>query len=260
MLFGVFPLPQVYWQPQAESIVSRIFAADATCVGRDAGSVRHQVSLPPADRGAPHVPSGSAANARLPGPLPRELLQVGGCSALGLSMPDAFAKAASAATGKPPARSVLLLWLWAGRATTRPGTPSPTLPPRFAAASARSARPRPARRSANCCRQLARRSDRYVLLRGMHHDQKDHNVGGTIGLTGNVAGAKASGGIPFPRQRAAEHGALVSYLQLDRIGSWPAFTAIGQICKVSGEQLRGQMAEGLGAGARSLPVGGFFIR
>ena len=82
---------------------------------------------------------------------------------------------------------------------------------------------------------------RYAVLRGMNHDQKDHNVGGTIGLTGHVAGAKASGGVPFPGKVRPNLGALISYLTRGRRGYWPV-TCIGPVCKVSGEQLRGQTA------------------
>ncbi len=94
--------------------------------------------------------------------------------------------------------------------------------------------------------QLARRADQYAILRSLSHDQKDHNVAGTIGLTGHVFGAKASGGVPFPGNVRPSLGSLVSYLRRHETGDWPGFTCLGPNCKVSGENLRGQTAGILG--------------
>jgi hypothetical protein len=120
--------------------------------------------------------------------------------------------------------------------------------------------------------QLAGVSDKYCVIRSMRHDQKDHNVGGTVALTGSVSGAKASGAVPFPGTVRPSMGSLVSWLKSKPIGTagyasagqtvqtaaaqtgkpdargeWPPFMAIGPMSKVSGEFVRGQGAGILGA-------------
>jgi len=93
----------------------------------------------------------------------------------------------------------------------------------------------------------SQRSEKFSIIRSMAHDQKDHNVAGTVSLTGHTNGAKASGAIPFPGRVRPSMGSLVSYLTQDRTGNWPSFTAIGRNCNVSGATLRGQTANTLGA-------------
>jgi hypothetical protein len=105
-------------------------------------------------------------------------------------------------------------------------------------------------------------SDRYALIRSMRHDQKDHNVAGTVSLTGDVSGAKSSGATPFAGSVRPSFGSLVSWLHgrsgllagqtsqarnPDVRAEWPAFMAIGPMSKVSGEFVRGQTAGVLGA-------------
>lgn len=177
----------------------------------------------------------------------REMLQVGACSALGLGLPHWLARPAAAELREPAARSVLLLWLWGGPSHHETWDPKPDATAKIRGCFRPIATATPGTQICELLPQLARRSDRYTIVRSMHHDQKDHNVGGTIGLTGNVAGAKASGGVPFPGNVRPSLGSLVSYLTRERAMSWPAFTAIGPVCSVSGEQLRGQTAGLLGA-------------
>lgn len=68
-----------------------------------------------------------------------------------------------------------------------------------------------------------------------NHEQKDHNVGGTIGLTGHVFGAEASGGISFPGNVRPNIGSVESYLQRSSAGDWLGFMVIGPHCIVSGK-------------------------
>lgn len=181
----------------------------------------------------------------------RSLLQMGACSALGLTLPQWMAGQVVAAPARRPApskvKSVLLLWLWGGPSHHEMWDPKPDAPSQIRGAFSPIPTATPGTHICELLPQLGRRTDRYCIIRSMHHDQKDHNVAGTIGLTGHVFGAKASGGIPFPGAVRPSMGSLIAYLTRSRAGSWPSFTAIGQICKVSGEQLRGQTAGVLGA-------------
>jgi hypothetical protein len=170
----------------------------------------------------------------------RSLLQIGSCGVLGLSLPDLLAAAAKirGPFGTIPTRT--------------PGLHISELLP-----------------------QLAAISDRYCVIRSMQHDQKDHNVAGTVSLTGHVSGAKASGAVPFPGTVRPTFGSLVRWLKSKRIGTagfqagvssltrisdlpgeWPAFMAIGPMSKVSGEFVRGQGAGILGAACDPFRVEG----
>lgn len=176
----------------------------------------------------------------------RSLLQVGGCSALGLSWADWLRANPYGAERQGRCRAVILLWLWGGPSHHETFDPKPE-----AVAAVRGPfRPIATRttglRVCELLAELARMSDRYAVVRSMRHDQRDHNVAGTIALTGNVAGAKASGGIPFPGTVRPSMGSLVARFQTARRSDWPPFVVVGQNCKVSGENLRGQTAGVLG--------------
>jgi hypothetical protein len=184
----------------------------------------------------------------------RALVQVGACSALGLSLEGALARRASqaaetASVGHAGGRvkSVLLLWMWGGPSHHEMWDPKPDAPAAVRGPFRPIATATPGTRIGELLPQLSRRTDRFAILRSLSHNQSDHNVAGTIGLTGHVFGAKASGGIPFPGAVRPSFGSLVSYLSRARTGDWPGFTCIGPNCKVSGENLRGQTAGVLGA-------------
>ncbi len=198
----------------------------------------------------------------------RSLLQIGACGSLGLSLPGFLAARADAATAASAgrARSVILLWLWGGPSHHETWDPKPdaaakirgpfgSIPTRTLGLHISELLPR-----------LAGVSEKYCVIRSMRHDQKDHNVGGTVALTGHVFGAKASGAVPFPGTVRPSMGSLVSWLKSkpagtagfqagpsrqtrvsDLRGEWPPFLAIGPMSKVSGEFVRGQGAGILGA-------------
>ena len=50
---------------------------------------------------------------------------------------------------------------------------------------------------------LARRADKFALLRAMHHESNDHGIAGTIALTGSIAGAVGLGGAANTQAPAA---------------------------------------------------------
>lgn len=189
----------------------------------------------------------------------REMLQVGGCSALGLSLPQWLAAVAQGKTAAAKVKRVLLLWLWGGPSHHETWDPKPDAKEQIRGCFRPIDTATPGTRICELLPQLAKRTSRFAILRSLNHNQTDHNVGGTINLTGHVHGAKASGGIPFPGSVRPSMGSLVSYLTRSSrgAGDWPAFMCIGPICKVSGEQLRGQTASVLGAAHDPFRLDGF---
>ena len=178
----------------------------------------------------------------------RSVLQAGACSALGLGLPHWLASGALAATEKPPqAKSVLLLWMWGGPSHHEMWDLKPNAPQDIRGPY----RPIPTVATGMQISELlpltAQVANKFCIVRNMAHDQTDHNVGGTISLTGNVSGARASGAVPFPGRVRPSMGSLVSYLGRQRKSDWPPFTVIGPSCVVSAAPLRGQEANALGA-------------
>ena len=185
----------------------------------------------------------------------RSLLQVGGCSALGLGLWNESAAAMFGSEAK--VRSVLLLWLWGGPSHHETWDPKPDAPVQIRGSFRPISTASPDTHICELLPNLAARTEKFAIIRSLNHDQKDHNVGGTIGLTGHVFGAKASGGIPFPGNVRPNMGSVVSYLKRNEIGDWPGCMVIGPHCKVSGAALRGQLSGSLGAAHDPFRIEGF---
>lgn len=177
----------------------------------------------------------------------RELLQVGSCSALGLSLPHWLAGQAIAEHATPRVRSVMLLWLWGGQSHHETWDPKPLAPAKIRGSFGPIATTVPGMMISELLPECARLAQKFTIIRSMAHDMKDHNQAGTVSLTGSTNGSQASGGVPFPGRVRPSFGSLVSYLSRRRSGDWPAFTVIGPNCKVSGADCRGQLAGALGA-------------
>lgn len=178
----------------------------------------------------------------------RAILQAGACSALGLGLPHWLANNADAAAVAPAkAKSVLLLWLWGGPSHHEMWDLKPHAPQAIRGPYRPIATVSTGMQISELLPLTAQVSDKFCIVRSMAHDQTDHNVGGTISLTGNISGARASGAVPFPGRVRPSMGSLVSYLGRQRKSDWPSFTAIGPSCVVSGAAVRGQEANSLGA-------------
>lgn len=176
----------------------------------------------------------------------RAMLQMGACSALGLSLPQLLARSAAAESG-PAVKSVLLLWMWGGPSAYEMWDPKPNAPSKIRGCYGPIATTSSGMQISELLPMCAENSRLFTIIRSMAHDMKDHNQGGTVALTGSSNGSQASGAVPFPGRVRPSMGSLVSYLTRRRSGDWPAFTAIGPNCKVSGADLRGQLAGALGA-------------
>jgi hypothetical protein len=110
----------------------------------------------------------------------RAFVQAGFLGALGLALPQHAALAAAAA--RP--RSVILLWLWGGPSHLDTFDPKPDAPSEYRGPYRAIETNVPGIQVTELLPKLARRADRYSLLRSIHHDTNDHGLAGTIGMTG----------------------------------------------------------------------------
>ncbi len=187
----------------------------------------------------------------------RSMLQLGACSALGLGLPHLSAANTFAAERPAKTKSVLLLWLWGGPSHHETWDPKPNAPLRVRGSYNPISTAVPGTQISELLPMSASRTDKFTIIRSMAHDMSDHNQGGTVALTGSKIGSRASGGIPVPGRVRPSMGSLVSYLSRERTTDWPAFTAIGRNCNVSGADLRGQKANALGAAHDPFRIEGF---
>jgi hypothetical protein len=124
----------------------------------------------------------------------RSLLKVGGLGALGLTLGDLFALRSSASQSSPPAKAVVLLWLWGGPSHLDTFDMKPNAPTEYRGPFEPIATSVPGISICELLPGLAKRAERFAILRAMHHESNDHGVAGTIALTGTIAGAIDLGG------------------------------------------------------------------
>jgi len=173
----------------------------------------------------------------------RELLRVGALSALGLSLPDVL-RLQAADSGVP--RSIILLWLWGGPSHLESFDPKPRAPVNYRGPYAPIPTNVPGIDVCELLPRLARRADRYALIRSLHCTSNDHGIAGTIGLTGNSAGGASLGGQILPGTLHPNHGAIVSRV-LGFSPTMPRFLSIGGRLRQGKQAIRGEGASGLGA-------------
>ena len=161
----------------------------------------------------------------------RAFLKVGSLGALGLSLGDLLAlRAATAgAQGTPsrPARAVILLWLWGGPSHLDTFDMKPDAPVEYRGPFEPIATAVPGLSVCELLPGLARRADKFALLRAMHHESNDHGVAGTIALTGSIAGAVGLGGSANSGALRPSTGAVVGRLKPSRPGALPPYVVLG---------------------------------
>src|SRR5260221_7597683 len=115
----------------------------------------------------------------------RRMLQVGSLGMLGLTLGDLFAlRAAGAASGKREV-SCILLWLTGGPSQYETWDPKPDAPAEIRGPYAAIETNVSGIRISELLPQLARRADRYAILRsGSHPTEVDHDGGHRMLLTG----------------------------------------------------------------------------
>jgi hypothetical protein len=117
----------------------------------------------------------------------RGLVQAGCLGALGLTLPQHVALAAAAT--RP--RAVILLWLWGGPSQLDTVDPKPDAPSEWRGPYRTIDTNVPGIQVTELLPRLAKRADRYAILRSLHHGTNDHGLAGTIAMTGRTPAAGA---------------------------------------------------------------------
>ncbi len=176
----------------------------------------------------------------------RSFLRVGTLGPLGLTLADYFAARAAGQSPAGPARSVILLWLWGGPSHVDTFDMKPDAPAEYRGPFAPIATKVPGLEICELLPALARCADKFALVRTMHHDEVDHGVAGTIGLTGSSAG-----GVALDAQRGGavrpSTGSIVGRLQPRRPGSLPPYVILGNPLQQGRKRVIGEGGGTLGS-------------
>ncbi|MCA9063432.1 MAG: DUF1501 domain-containing protein [Planctomycetaceae bacterium] len=160
----------------------------------------------------------------------RALLHAGSLSALGFSLPQLLALEdagrRAGITESPRAKSVILLWLWGGPSHIDTFDMKPEAPVEYRGPYRPVDTAVPGLQICELLPQLAKRADRYSVIRSLHCSSNDHGIAGTIGLTGSDRGATSLGGQVLPGRLEPTHGSIVSRVMGLSAGT-PRFVAIG---------------------------------
>src|SRR5436189_6181599 len=119
----------------------------------------------------------------------RAALRAGSLGVIGLSLADLLRiRAASSAEPSPRAKSIILLWLWGGPSHLDTFDLKPKAPVQYRGPYAPIATQVPGIQICELLPHLARRADRYAIIRSLHCSSNDHGPAGTIGITGSETG------------------------------------------------------------------------
>lgn len=147
----------------------------------------------------------------------RKMLQIGGCSALGLSLPQLLGDSARVASEQGKVKSVLLLWLWGGPSHYETWDPKPKAPSKIRISYGPIATASPGVSICELLPMSAAHSRQFTIIRSMAHDM---NQGGTVALTGSTNGSQAFWEGSRFRPGSSQHGIsdFVPHARFIRIG------------------------------------------
>jgi hypothetical protein len=157
----------------------------------------------------------------------RGFLRAGVSTSVGLTLGHPLTPFSRAARGDSPVRSVILLWLWGGPSHLDTFDMKPQAPVEYRGPFEPIATNVPGIHVCELLPQLARRADRFALLRAMHHESNDHGVAGTIALTGSIAGAVGLGGAANNQAIRPSIGSIVGRLRGRQSGELPPYVILG---------------------------------
>jgi hypothetical protein len=146
---------------------------------------------------------------------------------MAFSLGDVLAGPAWAGAARPPARAVILLWLWGGPSHLDTFDMKPNAPLEYRGPFEPIATSVPGLQVCELLPGLARRAGKFALLRALHHESNDHGVAGTIALTGSIAGAVGLGGAINAQAPRPSAGAIVARLHRGAAGSLPPYVILG---------------------------------
>jgi Protein of unknown function (DUF1501) len=158
----------------------------------------------------------------------RAFLKIGTLGMAGFGLGDLLA-ARALAVGKtsPPAKAVIVLWLWGGPSHLDTFDPKPDAPLEYRGPFESIATKVPGLRINELLPGLARHADKFALIRSMHHQSNDHGIAGTIGLTGAISGAVGLDGKSQGDALQPSLGAIVGRLRPGRPGALPPYVVLG---------------------------------
>src|SRR6476646_9632767 len=157
----------------------------------------------------------------------RAALGVGSLGVVGFSLADLLrAEAFAAERTSPRAKSIILLWVWGGPSHLDTLDMKPKAPVQYRGPYAPISTSVPGIQICELLPHLARRAERYAIIRSLHCSSNDHGIAGTIGLTGSEAGGASLGGQVQPGSVKPAHGAIVSKV-LGFEPTMPRFVALG---------------------------------
>lgn len=182
----------------------------------------------------------------------RELLRVGTLAGLG-GLSGEYIGPFVANSGEDlartkPARAVILLWLWGGPPHMETFDPKPHAPSEYRGPFSAIATNVPGTFIGEMLPQLSQRADRYTIIRSMGHNNNDHGIAGTIGLTGADFGAISLGGQTLPGRVLPTHGAIVSRFPPveGQARGLPPFVTLGGFLHQGKRRIAGEDAGALG--------------
>jgi len=184
----------------------------------------------------------------------RALLQAGVLGPLGLSLADLDRLEAPAAEPVPrdsssreagSRKSVILLWLWGGPSHLDTFDLKPGAPVEYRGPYAPISTAVPGTQICELLPELARRADRYSLIRSLRSGSEDHGIAGTIGLTGSNSGARSLGGQTLPGEVKPTHGSVLARA-LELPATSPQFVTLGGFLNQGHQPITGEGSSTLG--------------
>ncbi len=175
----------------------------------------------------------------------RGLLQAGALGVAGVTLADLLRVQAAQVDSAPRAKSIILLWLWGGPSHLDTFDLKPNAPTEYRGPYAPIATNVPGIDICELLPRLARRADRYSILRSLHCETNDHGLAGTVGLTGAIDGGLSLGGQTSPGQLSPTHGSIVSR-HLGFSPDLPRFCTIGERLQQGHKPIVGETAGILG--------------
>jgi hypothetical protein len=159
----------------------------------------------------------------------RAFLRLGTLGMAGFTLGDLLAARSLAGGGetRQPAKAVIVLWLWGGPSHLDTFDMKPDAPLEYRGPFEPIATRVPGLQLCEHFPGLARRADRFSIVRSLHHESNDHGIAGTIGLTGNIAGAVGLDGKSQGSVLRPSTGAIVGRLRPGRPGALPPYVVLG---------------------------------
>lgn len=175
----------------------------------------------------------------------RGLLQAGGLGVLGLGLGDLMRLEAQGQTVSGRAKSIILLWLWGGPSQLDTFDLKPNAPTEYRGPYSPVPTNVPGIQICELLPKLAKRADKYAILRSLNCTSNDHGIAGTIGLTGAEFGATSLSGQVLPGQLLPTHGSIASKV-FGFDPTMPRFVTVGGLLHQGHRRISGETGGSLG--------------